>query len=108
MELVGVLAGLDPDEEGDGLAGVLVVDGRVGHAHHHHVVLPEARDGHGRLHDDVEQDVSWQGTEDTRVRLTCRLLSRSMSLVLNRLFSPEADIFSEQLTESPSYRFPHR
>lgn len=102
MELVGVLAGLDPDEEGDGPAGVLVVDGRVGHAHHHHVVLAEARDGHGRLHDDVEQDVSWQGTEDTRVRPTCTLFSWPVFLVLNRLFSPEVNIFSEQLSESPS------
>lgn len=95
VELVGVLAGLDPDEEGDGPAGVLVVDGRVGHAHHHHVVLAEARDGHGRLHDDVEQDVSWQGTEDTRVRTTRTLLSRPMFPVLNRLFSPKANIFSK-------------
>lgn len=58
VELVGVLRGLDPDEEGDGAAGVLVVDGRVGDAHHHHVVLPEPRARHGRLHDDVQQDVS--------------------------------------------------
>lgn len=58
MELVGVVCGLDPDEEGDGAAGVLIVDGRVGDAHHHHVVLPEPRERHGRLHDDVQQDVS--------------------------------------------------
>ncbi len=61
MELVGILGGLDPDEQGDGAAGVLVVDGRVGDAHHHHVVLPEPRARHGRLHEDVEQDVSWRG-----------------------------------------------
>lgn len=107
VELVGVLAGLDPDEEGDGPTGVLVVDRRVGHAHHHHVVLPDARDGHGRLHNDVEQDVSWQGTEDTTVRLTCRLFSPSTFLVRSRLFSPEANIFSEQLSESPSISSVH-
>lgn len=58
VELVGVVGSLDPDEEGDGAAGVLVVDGRVGDAHHHHVVLAEPGARHGRLHDDVEQDVS--------------------------------------------------
>lgn len=58
VELVGVVGGLDPDQEGDGAAGVLVVDGRVGDAHHHDVVLPEPRAGHGRRQDDVEQDVS--------------------------------------------------
>lgn len=58
MELVCVLGGLHSDEEGDGAGGVLVVDGRVGDAQHHHVVLPEPRTRHGRLHDDVQQDVS--------------------------------------------------
>lgn len=58
MELVGLVGSLDPDEEGDGAAGVLVVNGRVGDAHHHHVVLPEPRARHGRRQDDVEQDVS--------------------------------------------------
>ena len=58
MELVGVLGGFDPDQEGDGAAGVLIVDGRIRDAHHHHVVLPDPRARHGRRHDDVQQDVS--------------------------------------------------
>ena len=58
MELIGVLGGLDPDEEGDGAAGVLVVEGRVRDADHHHVVLTDPRARHGRLHHDVQQDVS--------------------------------------------------
>lgn len=62
MELVGILGGLDPDEQGDGAAGVLVVHGGVGNTHHHHVVLPEPRARHGRLHDDVEQDISCEET----------------------------------------------
>lgn len=58
VELVGVLGGFDPDQEGDGGGGVLVVDGRVRHADHHHIVLPHPRARHGRRHDDVQQDVS--------------------------------------------------
>lgn len=58
VEPVGVLGGLDSDEEGDGAGGVFVVDGRVGDAHDHHVVLPDARARHGRLHQDVQEDVS--------------------------------------------------
>lgn len=46
VQLVSLLCALDPDEEGDGAAGVLVVDGRVGNTHQHDVVLPKARTRH--------------------------------------------------------------
>lgn len=57
VELVGVLGGFDPDQEGDGAAGVLV-DGRVGDADHHHVVLAHPRARHGGGHNNVQQYVS--------------------------------------------------
>lgn len=61
VELVSVFSGLDTDEEGHGAGGVFVVDRRVGDTNHHHVVLPDARARHGRLHHDVQQDVSYTG-----------------------------------------------
>lgn len=61
VELVSILGGLDPDEEGEGGVGVLVVDRRVGDANQHHVVLPKTRARHRRLQDDVQQDVSCRG-----------------------------------------------
>lgn len=58
VELVGILCGFHSDQEGDGGAGVLVVEGRVRDADHHHVVLPDPRARHRRRHEDVQQDVS--------------------------------------------------
>lgn len=57
VELVGVLGGFDPDQEGDGGPRVLV-NGRVGDADNHHVVLPHPRARHGGWHDNVQQNVS--------------------------------------------------
>lgn len=60
-ELVGIFSGLDPEEEGHGAGGVFVVDRGVGDTNHHNVVLPHTRARHGRLHEDVQQDVSYRG-----------------------------------------------
>lgn len=59
MELVCVFCSFDPDEEGHRAAGAFVVNRRVGDTNHHHIVLPDPGAGHGRLHHDVEQDVSY-------------------------------------------------
>ena len=62
LELVRVLAGLDPDEEGDwGLLLRLLVEGRVGHTDQHHVVGPQPLEGRGGRHQDVEEDVAEAG-----------------------------------------------
>lgn len=58
VQLVCVLGGLHSDQQRDGAAGILVIHRWVGNAHQHHVVLAHSRARDGRLHDDVEQDVS--------------------------------------------------
>lgn len=57
MELVCVLCRFHPYEHHNGRAGVLLVHGRVWHAHHHHVVFASSSAGHGGGHHDVQQDV---------------------------------------------------
>lgn len=83
MKLVRVLGGLHADEQRNGRVGVLVVDGRVGDAHQHHVVLADPRARYGRLNEDVEQDVSCRESE--RLDLSSQTSSCCSSFLIGQM-----------------------